>query len=80
MEIFPHKERDLIGGVVDIDPLSIFRQKDSKIIEGTKRKSEIFKINNGRERMRDEELCGKEEEEINRRHKNIYWGKKLSDS
>jgi hypothetical protein len=32
----PHKERNLIGGVVDLDLLYLFPQKDTKIIGGIK--------------------------------------------
>jgi hypothetical protein len=35
---FPHKERDLIGGKVDLDLLSLFPQIGARIIEGLRRK------------------------------------------
>ena len=30
----PHLEEDLIGGDIDIDPLSLFPQEDARIIGG----------------------------------------------
>ena len=47
----PHKERDSVGGVVDLDLLSLFPQKDARNNGGNKRRNKIFKVNNGGERM-----------------------------
>jgi hypothetical protein len=47
---FPHKEEKVIGGNVDLDILSLFPQKDARIMGGMGRKGKLFKVNNGGER------------------------------
>jgi hypothetical protein len=47
---FPHKEEKVIGRNVDLDLLSLFPQKDARIMGGMGRKSKLFKVNNGGER------------------------------
>jgi hypothetical protein len=39
----------MIGGIVDLDLLSLFSQKDARIIGGIGRKGKLFKDNNGGE-------------------------------
>jgi hypothetical protein len=46
----PHTEEIMIGGNVDLDLLSLFPQKDARIMGGLGRKSKLFKVNNGGER------------------------------
>jgi hypothetical protein len=46
----PHKEEKVIGGNVDLDLLSLFPQKDARIMGGMGRKGKLFKVNNGGER------------------------------
>jgi hypothetical protein len=46
----PHIEEILIGGNIDLDLLSLFPQKDARIMGGMGRKSKLFKVNNGGER------------------------------
>jgi hypothetical protein len=40
----------LIGGKIDLDILSLFHQKDARIVRGMERKGELFKVNNGGEK------------------------------
>ena len=40
----------MIGEDVDLDLLSLFPQKDARIIGGMERKQAFFKVNNGGER------------------------------
>jgi hypothetical protein len=40
----------MIGGKVDLDLLSLFPQKDARIMGGMGRKGKLFKVNNGGER------------------------------
>jgi hypothetical protein len=40
----------MIGGNVDLDLLSLFPQKDARIMGGMGRKGKLFKVNNGGER------------------------------
>jgi hypothetical protein len=40
----------MIGGNVDLDLLSLFPQKDARIMGGKGRKGKLFKVNNGGER------------------------------
>jgi hypothetical protein len=40
----------MIGGNVDLDLLSLFPQKDARIMRGMGRKGKLFKVNNGGER------------------------------
>jgi hypothetical protein len=46
----PHIEEIMIGGNEDLDLLSIFPQKDARIMGGIGRKGKLFKVNNGGER------------------------------
>jgi hypothetical protein len=46
----PHIEEIMIGGKVDLDLLSLFPQKDARIMGGIGRKGKLFKVNNGGER------------------------------
>jgi hypothetical protein len=46
----PHTEEILIGGNVDLDLISLFPQKDARIMGGMRRKGKLFKVNNGGER------------------------------
>jgi hypothetical protein len=46
----PHIEEIMIGGKVDLDLLSLFPQKDARIMGGMGRKGKLFKVNNGGER------------------------------
>jgi hypothetical protein len=46
----PHIEEIMNGGKVDLDVLSLFPQKDARIMGGMGRKGKLFKINNGGER------------------------------
>jgi hypothetical protein len=47
----PHLEEKVIGGNVDLDLLSLFPQKDARIMGGMERKGKLFKVNNGEERV-----------------------------
>jgi hypothetical protein len=47
----PHLEEKVIGGNVDLDLLSLFPQKDARIMGGMERKGKLFKVNNGGERV-----------------------------
>jgi hypothetical protein len=47
-----HIKEILIGENVDLDPLSLFSQKDYGSIEGMERKGKLFKVNNGGEGMK----------------------------
>ena len=47
----PHLEERLIGGNVDLDLLSLFPQKDARIMGGRGRNGKLFKDNNGGERI-----------------------------
>jgi hypothetical protein len=58
---FPHKEEKVIGGNVDLDLLSLFPQKDARIMGGMGRKGKLFKVNNGGERKRKSQLPNEEE-------------------
>jgi hypothetical protein len=49
---FPHKEEKVIVGNVDLDLLSLFPQKDARIMGGMGRKGKLFKVNNVGERKR----------------------------
>jgi hypothetical protein len=40
----------VIGRNVDLDPLSLFPQKDARIMRGIEEEGQAFKINNGGER------------------------------
>ena len=62
----PHLEERLIGGNVDLDLLSLFPQKDARIMGGRERKGKLNKDNNGGERV--EELV-REEAKGRRREK-----------
>jgi hypothetical protein len=42
----------MIGGNVDLDLLSLFPQKDARIMGGMGRKGKLFKVNNEGERNR----------------------------
>jgi hypothetical protein len=46
----PHIEEIIIGGNVDLDLLSLFPQKDARIMEEMGRKGKLLKVNNGGER------------------------------
>jgi hypothetical protein len=46
----PQIEEIMIGGKVDLDLLSLFPQKDARIMGGMGRKGKLFKVNNGGER------------------------------
>jgi hypothetical protein len=46
----PHIEEIMIGGNVDLDLLSLFPQKDARIMGGMGRKGKLFKVNSGGER------------------------------
>jgi hypothetical protein len=46
----PHLEEKMIGGNVDLDLLSLFPQKDARIMGGKEQGGQAFKINNGGER------------------------------
>jgi hypothetical protein len=48
----PHIEEIMMGGKVDLDLLSLFPQKDARIMGGMGRKGKLFKVNNGGERKR----------------------------
>jgi hypothetical protein len=50
---FPHKEEKVIGGNVDLDLLSIFPQKDVRIMGGMKEGGQAFKVQQWR-REREE--------------------------
>jgi hypothetical protein len=39
----------MIGGNIDLDLLSLFPQKDARIMRGMGRKGKLFKVNNGGE-------------------------------
>jgi hypothetical protein len=56
----PHIEEILIGGNVDLDLLSLFPQKDARIMGGMGRKGKLFKVNNGGERKRKSQLRSEE--------------------
>jgi hypothetical protein len=58
---FPHKEEKVIGENVDLDLLSLFPQKDARIMGGMGRKGKLFKINNGGERKRKSQPPNEEE-------------------
>jgi hypothetical protein len=47
----PHLEEKVVGGNVDLDLLSLFPQKDARIMGGMERKGKLFKVNNGGERV-----------------------------
>ena len=56
----PHKERDLIGEDVDLDLLSLFPQKDARIIGGRgSRASFIRSTTEGKTSSKDGEPLGK---------------------
>jgi hypothetical protein len=57
---FPHKEEKVIGGNVDLDLLSLFPQKDARIMGGMGRKGRLFKVNNGGERKWKSQLRSEE--------------------
>jgi hypothetical protein len=42
----PHLEEKVIGGNVDLDLLSLFPQKDARIMEGMEEEGQALKINN----------------------------------
>jgi hypothetical protein len=46
----PHIEEIMIGGNIDLDLLSLFPQKDARIMGEMGRKGKLFKVNNGGER------------------------------
>jgi hypothetical protein len=46
----PHIEEIMISGNVDLDLLSLFPQKDARIMGEMGRKGKLFKVNNGGER------------------------------
>ena len=46
----PHLEERWIGGIVDLDLLSLFPQRYSIIMGGIERKTSFFKVNKGGER------------------------------
>jgi hypothetical protein len=46
----PHIEEIMIGGNIDLDLLSLFLQKDARIMGGIGRKGKLLKVNNGGER------------------------------
>jgi hypothetical protein len=46
----PHIEEIMIGQNVDLDLLSLFPQKDARIMGGMERKGKLFKVNNRGER------------------------------
>jgi hypothetical protein len=46
----PPIEEIMIGGNVDLDLLSLFPQKDARIMGGIGRKGKLFKVNNGGDR------------------------------
>jgi hypothetical protein len=46
----PHLEEKVIGGNVDLDLLSLFPQKDARIMGGMEEGGQAFKVNNGGER------------------------------
>jgi hypothetical protein len=46
---FPHLEEILISGKIDLDLLSLFPQKDARIMEGMGEQGKTFKVNNGGE-------------------------------
>ena len=48
---FPHLEKILIGGNVELNLLSLFPQEYARIMGGIKRKGKLFKVNNGGERV-----------------------------
>jgi hypothetical protein len=52
---FPHKEEKVIGGNVDLDLLSIFPQKDARIMGGMKEGGQAFKVQQWR-REREKKL------------------------
>jgi hypothetical protein len=60
---FPHLEEKVIGGNIDLDLLSLFPQKDARIMGGMEEGGQAFKVNNGGERSPN---CGwpKEEEGV----------------
>jgi hypothetical protein len=47
----PHLEEILISGKIDLDLLSLFPQKDVRIMGGMGEEGKAFKVNNGRERI-----------------------------
>jgi hypothetical protein len=47
-----HLKEILIGENVDLNPLSLFSQKDYGSIEGMESKDKLFKVNNGGEGMK----------------------------
>jgi hypothetical protein len=59
----PHLEEILIGGNIDLDLLSLFPQKDARIMGGMEEGGQACKVNNGGERN---PFCGwlKEEEGV----------------
>ena len=46
----PHLERIWLGGIVDLDLLSLFPQQNARIMGGIERKGKLFEVNNGGER------------------------------
>jgi hypothetical protein len=51
--------RDSIGGVIDLDLLSLFSQKDARNNGGNKRRKKFLKVNNVGERIEEGDLCEK---------------------
>jgi hypothetical protein len=45
----PHLEEKVIGGNVDLDLLSLFPQRDARIMGGMEEGGQAFKVNNGGE-------------------------------
>jgi hypothetical protein len=51
----------VIGGDVDLDLLSLFPQKDARVMRGMGRKGKLFKVNNGGERKWKSQPLNEEE-------------------
>jgi hypothetical protein len=56
----PHLEEKVIGGNADLDLLSLFPQKDTRIIGGMEEGGQACKVNNGGERK---SICTQPKEE-----------------
>jgi hypothetical protein len=56
----PHLEEKMIGENVDLDLISLFPQKDARIMGGMGRKGKLFKVNNGGERKWKSQLRSEE--------------------
>jgi hypothetical protein len=65
----PHLEERWIGGNIDLDLLSLFPQKNARIMGGMERESKLLKVNNGGERGSNQQPKEKEGTFYNPLHK-----------